>query len=62
MVTDKYAGGDSINKCIWMKINEHMKLVTVYWRLQPDHMVSNGTHHKRSTDQVQCVGDTNYSR
>lgn len=52
MVTGKYAGGGSINKCIWMEINEHMKLVTVYWRLQPDHMISNGTHHERNTDKV----------
>lgn len=52
MVTGKYAGGGSINKCIWMEINEHMKLVTVYWRLQPDHMIANGTHHERNTDKV----------
>lgn len=52
MVTDKYAGGGSINKCIWMKIKEHMKLVTVYRRLQPDHMLSDGRHHKRNTDKV----------
>lgn len=45
-------GVAAYNKCIWMKINEHMKLVTVFRRLQPDHMLSDGTHHKRNTDKV----------